>query len=482
MSKNSRRRKSKSKGGIINIVMDEDLSKDKSEWCLKLNRRRSRDDDEEIIVVSKGKIIRYPPLLSFNELPDYMKDNQYIFKYYRSEWPLNLAFLSLFRWHNETLNVWTHLIGLLLFVGLTVANAMHVSEIADFITFFAAQFPSSAEANVSNKFSGGTTEVIELKKKSSPKMEITTSKMSSTTTTTPSWPFYVFLCGSMFCLLCSSLCHLFCCHSRRLNTHLLNLDYVGITVMIITSFFPPMYYIFQCTPHWQVVYLTGITIMGACTIITLLTPALSSGKCRSFRVLLFVSMGLFGLIPAVHAAVVYWSDPHRNLILAYESVMALSYLIGTVFYVSRVPERWLPGWFDLAGQSHQIFHLFVLMGALAHYGAADIFLREVIIDGAEEHGIWFRVGETNIRFSPSEFALVTGLQFGASDFDPSVSYEIPRRSFYSRELNKTPLRVNDLLERFMTYSLGDDVMVANVLFLHTMIFGYDQTHMIDDWV
>ncbi|XP_042047463.1 heptahelical transmembrane protein 1-like [Salvia splendens] len=310
---------------------------------------------------NKGKTF---PLLSFHELPDYMKDNQYILRYYRSEWPLKLAFFSLFRWHNETLNVWTHLIGLLLFVGLTLANAMHVYEVADFITMFAMQFPSSAEANISNKFSAGTKNVIELNQK----MDITKS-------TTPSWPFYVFLCGSMFCLLCSSLCHLFCCHSRRLNTQLLNLDYVGITVMIIASYFPPMYYIFQCTPHWQVVYLTGISVLGACTLLTLLTPALSSGKCRSFRVLLFVSMALFSIIPAVHAAVVYWSDPHRNVILAYEGVMALSYLVGTVFYLSRAPERWRPGWFDLAGQSHQIFHVFVVMGALAHYGAADIFLR-----------------------------------------------------------------------------------------------------------
>ncbi|KAH6754963.1 COBRA-like protein-7 precursor [Perilla frutescens var. hirtella] len=46
--------------------------------------------------------------------------------------------------------------------------------------------------------------------------------------------------------------------------------------------------------------------------------------------------------------------------------------------------------------------------------------------------------------------------------------------------------MKDLLEKFKTYSLGDDVMdyviAANVLFLHNMIFGYDQTHMIDDWV
>lgn len=46
-------------------------------------------------------------LLSFQELPEYMKDNEFILNYYRTDWPLKEAFFSLFGWHNETLNVWT---------------------------------------------------------------------------------------------------------------------------------------------------------------------------------------------------------------------------------------------------------------------------------------------------------------------------------------------------------------------------------------
>lgn len=46
-------------------------------------------------------------LLSFWELPEYMKDNEFIHHYYRANWPLKEALFSLFRWHNETLNVWT---------------------------------------------------------------------------------------------------------------------------------------------------------------------------------------------------------------------------------------------------------------------------------------------------------------------------------------------------------------------------------------
>jgi len=85
-------------------------------------------------------------------------------------------------------------------------------------------------------------------------------------------------------------------------------------------------------------------------------------------------MALFGVVPAVHATVVNWGEPRRNMTLAYEGAMAASYLTGTMFYVSRVPERWRPGMFDLTGHSHQIFHVFVICGALAHYGAGLIFL------------------------------------------------------------------------------------------------------------
>lgn len=46
-------------------------------------------------------------VVRFEELPEYMKDNEYILNYYRANWPLKQALFSIFRWHNETLNVWT---------------------------------------------------------------------------------------------------------------------------------------------------------------------------------------------------------------------------------------------------------------------------------------------------------------------------------------------------------------------------------------
>ncbi|XP_021809072.1 heptahelical transmembrane protein 1 [Prunus avium] len=322
---------------------------------------------------NKAKPIQYS-LMSYWELPEYMKDNEFILNYYRANWPLPQALFSVFRWHNETLNVWTHLIGFVLFLGLTMANLLRVPQVADLLGFFARSTPISAVTNVSRNFISGivTTNLIDLKQITSQEMEIAAAghEMGGVAY----WPFYVFLGGSLFCLLSSSICHLFSCHSHPLNLLLLRIDYAGITMMIITSFFPPIYYIFQCDPRWQFIYLGGITIMGVFTIITLLSPKLSSGKFRTFRALLFASMGLFGIVPAVHASIVNWGNPRRNATLVYEAAMAFFYLTGTGFYITRIPERWRPGWFDIAGHSHQIFHVLVVLGALAHYAAILVML------------------------------------------------------------------------------------------------------------
>jgi hypothetical protein len=46
-------------------------------------------------------------LLEFHEVPSYLQDNEFIRSAYRVELPLKQAVLSLFKVHNETLNIWT---------------------------------------------------------------------------------------------------------------------------------------------------------------------------------------------------------------------------------------------------------------------------------------------------------------------------------------------------------------------------------------
>lgn len=190
----------------------------------------------------------------------------------------------------------------------------------------------------------------------------------------PKWPWFVFLGGAMCCLLCSSLSHLFACHSKRFNFFFWRLDYAGISVMIVCSFFAPIYYAFSCHPLSCIFYLTSITLIGILAIITLLSPALSSPCFRSFRASLFLAMGFSGVIPAAHSVILYYNNPQVLVALGYEIAMGILYAAGAVFYVSRIPERWKPGKFDIVGHSHQIFHVFVVAAALAHSAATLVIM------------------------------------------------------------------------------------------------------------
>ena len=190
----------------------------------------------------------------------------------------------------------------------------------------------------------------------------------------PKWPWFVFLAGGMGCLACSSLSHLLACHSRTFNLFFWRLDYAGISLMIVCSFFAPIYYAFFCNPQSRLFYLTSITLLGVTAIITLLAPVLSTPRFRSFRAALFLTMGFSGVVPAAHAVALHWGQPHIFVSLGYELAMAILYATGAAFYVTRIPERWKPGAFDIAGHSHQIFHVFVVLGALAHSVATLVIM------------------------------------------------------------------------------------------------------------
>ncbi|KAI8030918.1 Heptahelical transmembrane protein 3 [Camellia lanceoleosa] len=131
----------------------------------------------------------------------------------------------------------------------------------------------------------------------------------------PRWPWFVCLAGAMGCLICSSLSHVFAFHSKRWN--------VFFSLMIVCSFFAPIYYAFSCNPCSRFLYLTSISLLGILVIITLLAPALSTSRFRFFRASLFLAMDFSGVIPATQAVVLFWGHQQRLLALKYELVMGV---------------------------------------------------------------------------------------------------------------------------------------------------------------
>ncbi|KAL5706714.1 Heptahelical transmembrane protein 4 [Ranunculus cassubicifolius] len=346
------------------------------------------------------KKVKYQ-LVEYHSLPAYLRDNEYIIGHYRSEWPLKQVLLSIFTLHNETLNVWTHLIGFILFLSLTIYTAMELPKMVDLhslqhmlkrvdlhkmqselLTCLSSmpnmtdlqRFRDELKASLPLLPSLPSWHTLDPCLVRNMKDDLLNVIAPLAVQPITRWPFFAFLGGAMFCLLASSTCHLLSCHSQRLSYIMLRLDYAGIAALISTSFYPPVYYSFMCDPFFCNLYLGFITLLGIATILVSLLPVFQSPEFRNTRASLFFGMGVSGAVPILHKLIVFRDQPAALHTTGYEILMGLFYGLGALVYATRIPERWRPGKFDIAGHSHQLFHVLVVAGAYTHYRAGLIYL------------------------------------------------------------------------------------------------------------
>ncbi|EUC66207.1 hemolysin III family channel protein [Rhizoctonia solani AG-3 Rhs1AP] len=264
-----------------------------------------------------------PLLLTFDALPTWLQDNAFILTgYRRPQYSWSGCARSVFGYlHNESVNIHTHLFGALVLLYLL----LNVGKTQAGYTSLTWQDPVG---------------------------------------------FSLSLMAGIFCLGASALYHTATCHSPNVARRCNALDYSGIIVLTVGSFYPCLRYGFFCDPQYQVIYSIGITVAGLAAAYVVLNPQYSTPAYRWARTSVFFVLGACSFVPIATAYHLYGLERIKNEMgVHWIALTSVFYVGGALIYACRVPERWFPGTFDFFGSSHQIFHVCVVLAALSHYQA-----------------------------------------------------------------------------------------------------------------
>lgn len=273
---------------------------------------------EDVSLEPRREKTRYK-LSRVNETPAWQR-RPYILNGYRVHFSYTLCVQSLIRLHNETGNVWTHLLGFFLFAYRLIRCSLNYPS---------TEGPDGYDASMDSF-----------------------------------WCITYFI-GACSCMLSSSLFHLFNCHSLPTMACMFRCDINGINLIFIASFLPGIYYGFQCHPWWRSFYMCLVSLILAAA--SVISNVDRFRRLKSFDCIykfMMAGIAAFALIPSLHWFCISTQEEIDLFAVEVFKLLGL-YGVGFVFFVTRFPESYFPGKFDLFCTSHQIWHVFVFLAALS---------------------------------------------------------------------------------------------------------------------
>lgn len=261
------------------------------------------------------------PLLSWHQLPTWQRDNEFILAGYRpSSGSCRQSLKSLRYIHNESVNIYTHLLGAIIFAALPFYMQSKVY----------AQQPNIELGDI----------VV----------------------------FLIFFLSVAICFLLSATFHIISNHGETVSILSNNLDYLGIAILIWGSTIPSVYYGFYYDTKLQKLYWLLITVLATSCIAATLFHRLHRPALRPLRAAIYSGLGLSAIPFIIHGLVIYgWDMQSARMSLNWMGVTASLNLIGAIVYATRIPERWYPRRHDFFGNSHQILHIMVIVAGLTHW-------------------------------------------------------------------------------------------------------------------
>ncbi|GLB07713.1 hypothetical protein AtubIFM57258_003074 [Aspergillus tubingensis] len=259
-----------------------------------------------------------PILVSYDEIPEWYQDNEFIRHGYRPvSNSTHACFASWLYLHNETVNIYSHLVPAVFFLA---SEGM-------FYQYLQVKYP---EATLSDHAI-----------------------------------FAFFLLTAVICLGLSTTYHTLMNHSLQVSELWLRLDFVGIIVLTLGDFVSGIYMVFYCEPLLRRIYWGMIISLSCITIMILVNPKFQGPRWRTFRVCTFVGTGLSGFAPLIHGISIYgFAQMMVQSGMPYYLGEGGLLILGALFYTMRMPESIKPGRFDIFGCSHQIFHVLVVLATV----------------------------------------------------------------------------------------------------------------------
>ncbi|TKS88671.1 Membrane progestin receptor alpha-B [Collichthys lucidus] len=254
-----------------------------------------------------------PGTVRDTEVPPYFRE-RYISTGYR---PLNqnwrYYFLSLFQRHNETINVWTHLLAFL----IVLVKLRQLAETVDFVSDH------------------------------------------------HSWPLLVLILSSVTYSAFSAAAHLLGGKSELCHYTFFFLDYVGVAQYQYGSAVVHFYYAVDESLYR---YVHGIFMPVATVLCCLSCLGCCYGKFCNHTLPTWVRK-VGQVVPSALAYIwdsspvttrlVSWSTASDDTAIIYHFGQVAFFLSCSFFFTFPVLERCFPGRCDFVGQSHQMFHVFL---------------------------------------------------------------------------------------------------------------------------
>lgn len=353
-------------------------------------------------------------LLTVSQLPLWMRDNDFLRGSYRPQQPTiwSCVKTGLFQLTNDSMNIYTHLVGFLAMLPLTYYLLVHATSLSTFSSLLSKLPPctpkalastasflfNSTSATVTRADGGGgdgdgdkaLSDALRLYGLSGLSCLLqegnainnnnsTTTTIATATTTTIAatktqllrvlrehkYAMTPLLVAGIVCLLFSTVFHMFWVLSPAAMKRLAKLDFSGIACLCLGHGMTGLYYTYYCSPTLAQPFFIMMTIAFLIIIPLIMTPRFATPQWRTVRGCAFGGLGALSLFPVMKA--LFYMRGTADVVAVASALIAMAmYGIGGFIYVSRFPECCRIGKHDRFFASHQLMHMFVLGGIATH--------------------------------------------------------------------------------------------------------------------